>query len=624
MSTKRRLGSGGIIGARGRVARLGTLILVACLASGLAAALSSALAGSPTPTPPDKTILRVGWTDDPESLNPFVGQMGTALEVYFLNYDCLTKFDAKTLTPKSGLATSWIHSDDGRTWTFSLRRNVTWQDGRPFTSKDVAFTFDYIIKNEMGAYTGYTTFIERVVALDPYTVRFDCSRPKANMLDLAVPILPAHVWSDIDPRVAADTYRNSPPVIGTGPFQVVEYRPNKFVRLAANSNYWGGAPGVDEVIFQIYQNPDTMQMDLRSGAIQAAVKLPLAQLAGLRGDKDLDLSTQNPQRIVHDLGFNCYTGAASQGNPVLLDPAFRRALNYAVDKEQICRVAYFGLARPAETTLVSHYWVDPDWHWAPPPDVRYRFDLERAKAELDAAGYRDTDGDGVRDVKGTPITLRLWAIATEPNEQAAGKLITGWLQQIGLKIKYEALDTGALMDRMWDKKGKEFAPDYDLFLWGWNSELDPNFTLSVFTTGEVGSWSDTNWSNEEYDRLFERQQSTIDPVQRKQIVDRMQELMYRETPMIFLAEPSRVIAWDVSRWEGWVRAPAEVGAAVGARPIMDSYLFVRPRAASALTQSGTQWPALIVAAVAACVAAVAVVGLRARRSRLRPSEETES
>jgi len=615
-------GASGIVGTRSRLTRYAALILVACLAGVLAWALATALATSPTVAPSGgATVLRVGWTDDPETLNPFVGQMGTALEIYALNYDFLTRHDPRTLTPKPGLATSWRHSPDGKTWTFTLRRGVKWQDGRPFTSADVVFSFNYVIKNEMGAFTGYTTFIKRVEAVDRYTVRFVCSRPKANMLELAVPILPAHVWSTVDPEAAGAGYPNKPPVVGTGPFQVVEYRPNKFVRLVANEQYWRGAPQVDELIFQIYQSPDTMRMDLRSGAIQAATKLPLAQLKTLQGDKDLALSTQNPQLVVHDLGFNCYTGAASQGNPVLLDPAFRQALNYAIDKEQICRVAYFGLARPGETTLVSHYWVDPDWHWTPAVDERYTFDLEKAKAKLDAAGYRDTDGDGLRESRGKPITLRLWALASEPNEQTAGKMITGWLRQVGLKVKYEVLDTGALMDRMWDKRGKQFAPDYDLFLWGWNSELDPNFTLSVFTTSEIGSWSDTNWSNEEYDRLFAEQQSTIDPQKRKHLIDRMQELMYEETPMIFLAEPSRINAWNASQWEGWVRAPADAGAAVGVHPVVDSYIFAQPRTAAVPAQSTVRWGGLIVAGV---IIGAAVGVLLTRRARLRVSEGLES
>ena len=604
----------------GRPVRLAALVCVVCLLAGLIWALASALAASPLATNASPTVLRVGWTDDPETLNPFVGQTGTASEIYDLNYDFLTRYDPTTLAPEPALATAWSHSPDGKTWTFSLRRGVTWQDGRPFTAADVVFTFDYVIDNDMGAFTAYTTFITSVRALGPYTVRFACSRPKANMLSLAVPILPAHVWSKVDPKAAADTWPNKPPVIGTGPFQVVEYQPNRFVRLVANKRYWRGAPKVDELLFEIYQDPNTMQLDLRSGAIDAAVKLPLALLRALRGDGSLDLSTQNPQLVVNDLGFNCYRGAASRGNPVLLDPAFRRALNYAIDKDEICRVAYFGLARPGTTCLVSHYWIDPDWHWTPPSGVRYPFDPAKAEAALDAAGYRDTNGDGIRDFRGRPITLRLWAISSEPNEQAAGRLIAGWLQRIGLRIRFDVLDTGTLMDRMWNYQGKQFAPDYDLFLWGWNSELDPNFTLSVFTTGQIGSWSDTNWSNARYDRLFEQQQATIDPAGRKVIVDRMQRLMYRETPMIFLAEPSRVIAWNVSRWQGWVRAPATSGPALGTHPIIDSYLFVQPRPAAVGARSSPRLVWLTAAVVIVCLS-LAVVASRRVRLRRRAVEE---
>ena len=226
----------------GRAGRRAVLAVVCCLLAGLAWGLITAFAASPATTPAAMTVLRVGWTDDPETLNPFVGQTGTASEIYDLNYDFLTRYDPATLTLKPALATAWSHSRDGKTWTFSLRRGVTWQDGRPFTASDVVFTYDYVIDNDMAAFTSYTTFIKQVVAVNPYTVRFVCSRPKANMLALAVPILPAHIWSHVDPKAAANSYPNSPPVIGTGPFQVVEYQPDRFVRLVANKRYWRGAP----------------------------------------------------------------------------------------------------------------------------------------------------------------------------------------------------------------------------------------------------------------------------------------------------------------------------------------------------------------------------------------------
>ena len=102
-----------------------------------------------------------------------------------------------------GLATSWSHSPDGKTWIFHLRHGVTWQDGVPFTAKDVVFTFNYIVKNQMTNFTTYTDLIKDVVALDNYTVRIDCIKPKANMLGMVIWIVPAHIWSKVSPKAGS-------------------------------------------------------------------------------------------------------------------------------------------------------------------------------------------------------------------------------------------------------------------------------------------------------------------------------------------------------------------------------------------------------------------------------------
>jgi ABC-type transport system substrate-binding protein len=162
------------------------------------------------------TILRVGWTTDPDSLNPFVGIETSSYEIFGLNYDYLTSWDAATLETRPGLAESWTSSEDGKVWTFKLREGVTWHDGEPFTADDVVFTFDYIMDNELGMFLSFTTSIEDVTAVDETTVEFTCSQPKANMLSLVIPILPEHVWSKIDPETVEDSFQNPAPSSARG------------------------------------------------------------------------------------------------------------------------------------------------------------------------------------------------------------------------------------------------------------------------------------------------------------------------------------------------------------------------------------------------------------------------
>ncbi len=190
---------------------------------------------------------------------------------------------------------------------------------------------------------------------------------------------------------------------------------------------------------------------------------------------------------------------------MLQDAAFRRALQWAVDKDKIVAVAYQTHARAAATIIQPDFYpTESDYHWQPPegdPDT-YTFDLERAKQELDAAGYTDGDGNGIREYEGKDITLRLYARTESAESQSCGKLITGWFEEVGLDIDYQVIDDGRLGDLQFAYDGDEYAPDFDLFIWGWGGDIDPNFILSIMTTSSIEAWSDCIWSNEEYDDLF--------------------------------------------------------------------------------------------------------------------------
>ena len=602
--------------------------LLLALAIVLGASLVSGLAGSfaagNSPSPAGKVTLHVGWTAEPDNLNPFIGYESSSMEIWHLNYDFLVGFRAADLQPTPELATSWSQSASGKIWTFKLRHGVTWQDGQPFTARDVVFTFDYIIKNDMLNFTNYTGFIKSATALDDHTVRFTCSKPKANMLGMPVYIVPAHIWSRVSPKDATTKFANTPPIVGTGAFQVVDWKKGDYVKMEANPSYWRGRPKVDEIVFSLYQNPDSMAADLKAKTIDVAWNIPQAQF-GPMGQTPGMKAIGAVVNGFTELGFNCYTGAASLGNPVLRDPKFRQALNYAVDKQKLVDVAYYGHATPATTIIRSGYYPkNLDYHWEPPASmpagsdipVAYTFDPAKAKTALDAAGYTDTNGDGFRDYKGKPIVLRLFVRSQEQADQRMGKLITSWLGQIGLKIKLEVMDEGAMTDKLFNyNSAGRFAPDYDLFIWYWFSDPDPNFILSVFTTSQLEGWSDCNYSNPEYDSLFLEQQTTVDQQARKAIVWKMQQILYRDSPYVVLAYPQWLEAYNDADWTGWVRSPAGDGGVVYNYYNVDSYLFVHPKTAATQASGGASnaWIAIIVAGLAA-VSVVAAVVLR-RRSR---------
>ena len=257
------------------------LIVVVLLAAGLVWGLAGALAASPSPSPSSgKAVLRVGWTSEPDNLNPFVGWATTTYEIWAVNYDFLFSWGINN-QPILDLAAQFPTeanggiSPDGKIWTIHLRPNLKWSDGQPLTAADVAFTYNYVVKNHMANMAVTTVNLAGAKEINPTTVQITCSRPKADMERIFLPILPKHVWEHVSPQAAATSYSEMP-IVGSGPFYTVAFKKGAYVEMVRNPYYWGTKPAMDKIYFEMYQNPDTMVNDLEKGVIDAAWGSPRA------------------------------------------------------------------------------------------------------------------------------------------------------------------------------------------------------------------------------------------------------------------------------------------------------------------------------------------------------------
>jgi peptide/nickel transport system substrate-binding protein len=617
------------------------LVIAAVAVLGLAWAMEAAgasespapvSAGSASPAPDasaaaGKVVYRVGWTREPDNLSPFVGYAAPAFEIWYLTYDSLVGYDPKTLSPmkgesSTGLATDWAVSEDGLTWTFTLRQNAKWSDGVPLTAKDVAFTYNYIIQNEMENLTAYTRLIETATAVDDYTVEFTCSKPKPDMIRHWVPILPEHIWSKVDPKQAASgKYTNNPPYVGSGPYAAMEWKKTSHVHLAANPTWWGPKPKIDDIYFMAYTNNDTLLQDLIAGTIDGGVDLTATQMTQLKSDANITSRAITVDGF-DDLGFNCYDGP-SKGHPVLKDVNFRQALNWAVDRDKIVSLVWGGTTTPGTTIIPPNYYSDPDWHWEPPADVKYTFDPEIAKQKLDEAGYKDTDGDGVREYKGKPIELGLIAREESAQSQMTGKLIAGWFGDVGIKVKLEVMDEATLGDRELNYEGDTFTPDFDMFLWGWYLDYDPGSMLSYLTKSQIENWNETCWWDPEYDQLYDQQGQELDPAKRKELIDRMQQILYEQTPYIVTDYAPDFEAYNTAKWEGYIQIPDPNGNTL-LPPFGNggyaNFLTIGPKTATAAEESGGG-ANMTIAIIAAVVVVIIAVVLIVRMRRPKATEE---
>ena len=587
-------------------------------------AAASPAAGS---TDAGKVVYKVGWTRQPDNLNPFIGFESPAFEMWYLTYDSLVGYDPKTLSPmkgenSTGLATDWSVSDDGLTWKFTIRKNAKWDDGVPLTAKDIAFTYNFIVKNpeQTSNLTAYTNLITEATALDDYTVQFVCSAPKPDMTRHWVPILPEHIWSKIPVNEVGKKYQNSPPYVGSGPFKCVEWKKNNYVKLVANPTWWGPKPKIDELYFTYYTNGDTMLQDIKAGTIDGAESLVPQQVKQLQSEPGITARAIATDAF-DELAFNCYTGP-SKGNPVLKDVKFRVAMNYAVDLQKAVDLIMMGSTTPGTTIIPPNYYQNPDWHWEPPADVKYTYDPAKAGQLLDAAGYTDSNGDGVREYKGKPIELRLMARSESSEEQQMGKLIAGWFKDVGIKVKLSVMDSSTLSDTILNYEGDVLTPDYDMFLWGWYLDYDPGSMLSYFTKAQIGNWSDSYWTDPEYEQLYKQQSQELDSAKRKVMIDRMQQILYEQSPYIVTDYRPDFEAFNTAKWEGYIAIPDPNGNTL-VPPFGNggyaNFLTIGPKTAAAADSGGGANTWIIVAVVA--VVGIIAIALLLRMRRPKATEE---
>ncbi|WP_158598303.1 ABC transporter substrate-binding protein [Falsibacillus albus] len=520
----------------------------------------------------DPVTLKVGWTAEPDSISPFIAYSISSTEIFKLIYDPLVAFNDK-VEPEGRLAKSWDVSDDHLTWTFHLQKDVKWHDGVPFTSKDVKFTYETIQKSGLGLYAGYLDGITSIETPDDYTVVIKTKDPKANMLQMTTPILPEHIWKDVSMK-DLEKWPNDKP-IGTGPFKFEEFKKGEYIKLSKNEDYFYQKPHIDELVFVLYANNDTMVQSLKKGEIDASININANQVKPLSADDSIDVATASTHGFT-ELAINTWGDPKSKGNPLLKDKSIRQAISYALDKKKIIDVAYSGQGTPGTTLIPPSL---DFWHYKPTKDELREFDADRAKKMLDDAGYKDTDNDGIRESSdGKKLKFRLYLRADTAEEVRAGQMIQSMLKNVGIAIDIDTVDDGLLSDKIYDNA------NFDMFIWGWGTDADPTTILRVMSTSQIGNLSDSYYSNSEYDKLLEQQATILDRQKRQEVVDRMQEILYDEAPYIILTYDNALQAVRTDKWDGWTKVRGTYFYSFN----NSNYLNVKPKTESAAAKEDTK------------------------------------
>ncbi|CAL9590277.1 hypothetical protein SUDANB108_05246 [Streptomyces sp. enrichment culture] len=563
-----------------------------------------------------KKVLTVAVAQSVDSLSPFLAVRLLSTSIHRLMYEYLTNYDPKDNHAVPGLATKWEPSADKLTWTYTIRSDSKWSDGRQATAEDAAWTFNTMMTDD-GAATANGSYVgnfEKVTAPSPTKLVIRLKKPQATMTALDVPIVPKHVWEKVSDFSEFNNDKSFP-VVGNGPFVLTGYKADSYVRLKANKTFWRGAPKFDELVFRYYKDQDAAVSALRKGEVSFVAGSPSltpAQAESLKGAEDIKVNDA-PGRRFYALATNPGARAKNgekfgDGHPSLLDRRVRNALFMAVDREAIIEKVFRGHAVEGEGYIPPRF---QDYFWKPSASQKLAYDPAKAAQLLDRAGYRK-NGDGKRLGKdGKPISYRVLCHATDPNDKAVGKYLQEWWGDLGIGVRLTCLDN---VTDPW------LAGTYDLAFDGWSVNPDPDFVLSIHTCGALPATPEDTGATDNficdrtYDELYARQLAEYDPAKRADIVKQMESRLYDLGYMNVMAYPNAVEAYRTDQIESITTMPAKAGNIYGQDGYWSWWSAVPADSGDSSSGSSTTVVAVVATSLVLLIGLGTVVAVRRRAS----------
>ncbi|CAM5478687.1 peptide/nickel transport system substrate-binding protein [Aquamicrobium terrae] len=491
--------------------------------------------------------LVVAADSEPRNLNPAIVASNGVFFVSSKIVEQLAEADYEGedgLSPR--LAVSWEGAEDGLSATFKLREGVTWHDGKPFTSADVAFSALEVWKKLQNL--GRTVFkdLEAVDTPDEHTAVFRFSKPTPfqlirNALPALSSVVPKHVYAE--GKIEDNPANNAP--VGTGPFRFAEYKPGQYCRLEKNPAYWGeGEPYLDEIVYQVLPDRASAANSLEAGEIQLAAfsAVPLADLDRIAKVPGLKVVTKGYEGLTYQLVVEI-----NHRREELADLKVRQAIAHAIDKDFVVKTIFLGYAETATGPVPKN---DRQFYTADVPT--YDFDVARANALLDEAGYKRGDD-------GTRFSLRLLPAPYFNETKQFGDYLRQALAAIGIDAQLVNNDAAAHMKAVYTDHAFDLAVGPPVF------RGDPAISTTILVQSGIPDGvpfsNQGGYHNAVMDTLIEKASQTLDAGARTELYKDFQRLVAADLPLINVADWSfisvasdklRNIAdnprWAVSNW----------------------------------------------------------------------------
>lgn len=464
--------------------------------------------------------VTTGVRTDFQPINPITA--GDQYTIELINYTLFTpliQYDEK-LTPKPFLAEKWDMTDTAV--TFTLRHDVKWHDGQPVTAEDVKFTFDMAKDPATASLIGsaYLPMVKGAEVVDSYTIHFSFVAPHAQALeDFWWAPAPKHLLQNVSAQDMRNAPYNRAPV-GSGPYKFSQWQANQRLVVERNPAYpagLGGPPTLDRVVFRIIPEPSTMLTELITGGVQVDVPVAPDQSKQLKTQPDINFISF-PGKSVYYIGWN-------NKRAPFTSAAVRRALAMAVNRSEIIDALLLGQGTPAASTV-------PPWSPLYPKDIQpLPYDITGAGQLLDTEGWKDTNGDGIRDKGGKPLRFTLMT-SDNPLNRSVAEVLQSQFKKLGVDAQVRILEFQTLL-------AQHKSRDFDAVFTSW--VLD-NFQMASAPAALMHSKlaSVPNSSNRssvnipELDKLIDKAQAATNEEEARAVWRDLTNVLQREQPLTFV------------------------------------------------------------------------------------------
>jgi peptide/nickel transport system substrate-binding protein len=500
-------------------------------------------APEPTTPPSDEPVtVRAAVTGGEDTLNPYTYVSGfPGWNLLMLQYDSLMQFDAAG-EPQPWLAESVEPNDDLTEWTITLVDGVTFNDGEPLTVDDVEFTFNYFVEKAAGRFARDLRGVESVTTDGDLTITVTLAAPNPafELVALAdIPIIPQHIWSEVDnpEEYQFDSVTN----VGSGPYVLVDYVEDQSYRFEANPDYFRGVPAVDELVVVVFADDSGPLAAIRSGEIDVIFeRISPEQIELLDAADPIDV-VQGPEFTTQMINFDVTKAPFD-------DVAVRQAISLAVDRQDIVDTVFLGAA-----TVGSPGWVHPD-KAVYNPAVATDQDLDAANALLDEAGYEDTDGDGIREFGGEPMSFEMLTNSSDSLRLRISELVSEMLAEIGIQVNVASVETATWEEAVWPGFDIANGRNYEMAAWGWSAPIQANtIRVAELVHGDpsIGFLNLTGFSNPDVDALAAQLLTEADETAAAEAIAELQQLIADQVPFVLLAYPDGAYAYNSATYDGW-------------------------------------------------------------------------